>query len=122
MSVHPFPEALKRFDGDEELLQSMAVMIAEDVPSEVRKLDRFLAAEDAKNSAASAHTLKGMLATFEEGPAVNGLQQVETLSLAGDLDSAKTRFDAARESIDTLMKTLRGIAEAHVIAARTESD
>lgn len=110
MSAHPFPAALDRFGGDEELLQSMARMIADDAPENICKLEESLAAKESSSVASSAHALRGMLSTFEEGPAVDGLLEVENLSRSGDLAAAKVRFDSARGSIDLLVTIIRQVA------------
>ncbi|MCM2374302.1 Hpt domain-containing protein [Aporhodopirellula aestuarii] len=109
MNEREFPEALKRCGGDLELLASTAVMIGEDVPIELKRLTKAIQNGDAHQAGASAHALKGMLATFEEGAAVNGLRNVESAAFGGDLAVAQTSLDGIRADILSLTERIRAV-------------
>lgn len=60
--------ALVNLGGDQDLLQTLAVMFAEDVPSEVREIECALSAQSWNELQLHAHTLKGLCATFSAEP------------------------------------------------------
>lgn len=96
-----FPEALKRFGGDINLLIATAAMVAEDAPSQLQMLTTALHHKDVAQVRMSSHALKGMLSTFSQSTAVSGLQQVESAAASGDLAAAQTHLERVREEIVT---------------------
>ncbi len=104
-----FPEALKRCDGDFELLATTAAMVIEDAPIELQRLIMALQNEEVAQTGASAHALKGMLVTFEQSAAVSGLQMIENAAAQGDLNAARTLLNDVRTDIDLLINKIRAI-------------
>jgi HPt (histidine-containing phosphotransfer) domain-containing protein len=73
---------LANLNGDAELLQAIAQIFAEDVPSIVQALKHAFATGDGVGSVLHAHTIKGMALNFRAEP-------LTTLSRGLETDYAK---------------------------------
>jgi HPt (histidine-containing phosphotransfer) domain-containing protein len=111
MNETDFPEAYRRCDGDLELIRATAMMVAEDAPIELQKIEVALAEGECVAAHASSHALKGMLATFEQSAAVAGLQQVEKAAAQKDLAGAKQAFAEVRSAIVTLISRITSASQ-----------
>ena len=114
MVENKFPEAVQRCGGDLELLLSTAAIVAEDAPLTLEKLEEAIDSGDREQSKMSAHTLKGMLATFaEKGKAVSCLQVVENAAGQEDLNVAKLLLSNSRADIEHLIADIDAFVESN---------
>lgn len=72
----PFSAALQRLGGDRELLQTMAVIFVDDAPELLARLQREVAARDFPTAARTAHSLKGLIVTYDTDYAGVVLQEL----------------------------------------------
>lgn len=112
MSSHPFPEALRRCGGDPTILKAAAAMVLDDAPEQMKQISAAIKAGDSSQLAGSAHTLKGMLGTFHEAAALAGLQAVETLAKAGNLDAASDAWRECEARVQELVTEIRVVADS----------
>lgn len=61
----PFSDALERLGGDRELLQTMAVIFVDDAPELLERLQHEVAQPDFPAAARTAHSLKGLIVTYD---------------------------------------------------------
>lgn len=89
------------------MLSKIAGMVIEDAPEIETRITTALQEGDASAAAESSHTLKGMLATFEQGPAVEGLQQVESHAKAADVEGAIASWNECQPEVEKLIAAIR---------------
>jgi two-component system sensor histidine kinase/response regulator len=77
MPLYNWDEALEMIGGEEELLLSVLEMFLHEVPEYMENLTQELQQSDYNSAARTAHTLKGLLATFCAGPATNAALNLE---------------------------------------------
>ena len=80
--------ALARLGGDSELLSEIAALFLSDYPRQLSSLSAAIERRDASVVEKSAHTLKGSVATFGAGPAVEAALALERAGRANDLSLA----------------------------------
>ncbi len=109
MQQRRFADALKRIDGDAELLVTMAEIVSEDSVEVIAELDQAVSEVDPENvdrrlqqAADAGHSLKGMLSTFETGFPVDTLQRFITAAREGDRQVAIETWIQCREPIQAL--------------------
>jgi len=100
-------DALSRIADDEELLATLLEMFRGDYPGYVTEIEEALAAQDMQRLLRTAHTLKGVLATFSARRAEALARELEHRAKAGDggacaalLPQVKTQVDAFFQSLD----------------------
>jgi two-component system, sensor histidine kinase and response regulator len=86
-------ELLERVDNDQELLRDLLNIFKEDFPLSMRSLESAVAAEDLKNSAMLAHTLKGMLSSLGGVRTAAAAARLEVIASAGETASLKGALD-----------------------------
>ena len=62
--MYDWQAAVDQIGGDEELLMEVLAMFLESLPEHLQELQQAVAADEAQQVAQTAHTLKGLLATF----------------------------------------------------------
>lgn len=98
-----FSEALTRLSGDEDLLVAMAMMVVDDAPVIVEKLDQQVDQESLADVATTAHKLKGMCSTFETGSPVVELEEVIHAARTGKADEARATYHSCQPLIHRLL-------------------
>ncbi len=83
-----FSAALRWVDDDRELLAELIEIFLEDCPQRLQELDQAVKEGNASGVRQSAHSLKGMVAGFDAGPAHGLAAEMEGLGKAGDLPKA----------------------------------
>ncbi len=107
-----FADALARLDGDEGTLIMLAEMVVEDAPTLLGQLSSDVRAAKVSDAAATGHSLKGLLSTFETGPPVSELQPLIDAARSGDDEEAASLLGEIRPSLEKLVEEIRGIAAA----------
>jgi two-component system, sensor histidine kinase and response regulator len=99
-------ELLERVDNDQELLRDLLNIFKEDFPLSMRSLESAVAAEDLKNSAMLAHTLKGMLSSLGGVRTAAAAARLEVIASAGETASLKGALDALKCEAASLLPEL----------------
>lgn len=82
-TLYDWSRAVEMLGGEEDLLCSVLAMFLEELPGYLGALDADLAAGDAAGAARTAHTLKGLLATFCADAAMQAAAALEQQAKAG---------------------------------------
>ena len=98
---------LARFGGDKKLFIEMSGIVLEDVPHVFAELRRAVAAKNAKDVRAHAHSLRGLMAGCGGVRASNVAQSLEDAAHAGDLSNADTLVESLENEFDQLTRALK---------------
>jgi HPt (histidine-containing phosphotransfer) domain-containing protein len=93
--------------GDDEAVQELVAIFADDAPAAMAELAAAVAAGDAPAAKTSAHAAKGLLRNFGLEAEGRVLLQIEQAADAGDLARAGTLLADARRRLDALLRVLR---------------
>lgn len=104
-----FAEAIKRLGGESDMLTIMAEMAIEDVPPLIVEIDTHVAARRWSAVAASAHSLKGTLSTFESGSPVRDLQLMIDAARSGQVDDAYNHWHQSRPKVEQLLAEIKAL-------------
>ncbi len=102
--------ALRRVEGDWELLGDLARLLLEDAPRRLAELDQAAARGDLRGVQRSAHALKGAVANFDASEARGAARAVELAARQGELAELGALLAALRGSWDRLAVALARIA------------
>jgi HPt (histidine-containing phosphotransfer) domain-containing protein len=94
------------FDDDRELAREMAELFAASAYGHLDALHASTAAGDVETAQRTAHTLKGLFATFHAEAAREAAWQVERLARGGDLQAAAAATPRLREEMDRVVHEL----------------
>src|SRR5215510_4753088 len=109
---NPQPTALdvtaltSKFDGDLELLQSLANVFASSSASQLSQISEAISRSDAEALARGAHTLKGSVANFCARAAVDAAARLEQTAKIGDLDAAPDMLAVLEKEITQVRQEL----------------
>jgi HPt (histidine-containing phosphotransfer) domain-containing protein len=108
-------ELLARVENDRELMRDLIAIFKEDFPRQLQGLRQAVETGDAKQVAAFAHTLKGMLSNLAAHQAAAGASQLEQLGRNGEVASFHNAFSSlereaakALRELDTCMAEVSG--------------
>ena len=93
--------------GDAELFEELATMYIADVPGYLRDLDAALAAADGDGLTRSAHTLKGLFATFAAAPGQAIAQRLEQSARDGNTSACAELVATVRAHAEALAVVLK---------------
>jgi two-component system, sensor histidine kinase and response regulator len=99
-------ELLARVENDRELLLDLVSIFKEDFPKRLRALHQAVDTGDAKQVAAVAHTLKGMLSNLAAHRAAAGAAKLEQLGRNGDIPAFPNAFFSLERETTTLLNEL----------------
>jgi two-component system, sensor histidine kinase and response regulator len=77
-------QALSAMDGNTELLKQLAQIFVEDAPQLACDFDIALDADDFVDARQAAHSLKGLVSSFYNQPAVDQLASIERACVGRD--------------------------------------
>jgi CheY-like chemotaxis protein len=97
---------LARFDGDRDLLASMAKVFVEAHPPLMREVQAAVEARDAATLERSAHHLKGSIGNFSATGAFAAAQHLETMGQARDLSRAAEEYSALEKEMARFLDAL----------------
>ena len=106
-----FSGALHRVAGDEELLITLAQIIAEDAALILEKLETQLQERRLNEFAQSAHALKGLLSSFETGPPVKDLQSIIDAARQDDFQAVQALFRIVQPCLHTFVSQVGRLAD-----------
>lgn len=102
-----FAEALQRVAGDEDMLAMLATIATEDAPVMIETLDTEVQEQSLPNAAKTAHSLKGLLSTFETGEPVSELQPLIDAARRSDANEVTQLHSDMRAKLDVLMTEIK---------------
>jgi PAS domain S-box-containing protein len=102
---------LKEFEGDRELVSTLARVFADSSPSQLSRLREAVARRDAKAVASLAHAIKGSVANFRSRPAIDAAARLERLGQTGDFSAANTALAVLEDEIKRLGVELEAFAQ-----------
>ncbi len=102
---------VKIFDGDLELVLTLANVFASSSLSQLSDIRDAVARGDAEALAYAAHTLKGSVATFRAQAAVDSAARIERIGQSGDLSTAGTALAALVTEIERLRQELNNFVQ-----------
>ena len=115
---NPQPTALdvtaltSKFDGDLELLQSLANVFASSSASQLSQISEAISRSDAEALARGAHTLKGSVANFCARAAVDAAARLEQTAKSGDFCAASEILAVLEKEITQVRQELDTLAQA----------
>jgi len=98
--------ALRRLDGDRELLAELAQFFLEDSPGLLDRVRDGLRSGDARTVQRAAHSLKGLAANFGAQGAVDAASAVEDCGQSGDLAAAAAALPQLERQVGLLQTAL----------------
>ena len=104
-TLYDWNRAVEMLGGEQELLHSVLSMFLEELPGYLDALQTDLANADIAGVGRTAHTLKGLLATFCADPAMQAAQALEQQARAGAVN------DSAVDDLKAAISALRPVLE-----------
>jgi two-component system sensor histidine kinase/response regulator len=98
--------ALRRLDGDEELLAEITSVFLEHTPPRLAEVRNAVALNDLALLRRAAHSLKGSIGYLETGAASVAANQLNELAEAGDLSHVPEVFKALEQEIERLLSDI----------------
>lgn len=102
-----FADALTRLSGDVEILQTLAIIAAEDAPKLMDQLNDARRDEDWQEYAKTSHSLKGLLSTFETDEPVSRIQTLIDAARREDVQTIATTHEGLLVEIRTLVERIK---------------
>jgi two-component system sensor histidine kinase/response regulator len=103
--------ALKRVEGDLDLLREVTALFLEDAPSLVKQIRTAIAAQDTRGLERAAHTLKGAVGNFGARPTQELAHQLEKLGRAGQLTDATLLLSQLEHQFTLLNPALEALTK-----------
>ncbi len=104
----PFDEALllARTDGSADLCAALVEVFLKEYPAHMANLRRAIQRLDKNDIARAAHALKGAVANFTDGDALQATVALENIALKGDLQDADEAYRRLAAELDRLQIAL----------------
>jgi HPt (histidine-containing phosphotransfer) domain-containing protein len=96
--------------GESSLLRTCTGLFIEDYPKRLKELQEALAADEVECVASTAHTLKGAISVFSNGPALQAVRTIERLAKDRDLATARQVYAVLDSELDRLKHALEAFA------------
>lgn len=108
--IFDIQSALKRMEGDQELLVDMIEIFLEDYPNQIAAIREALAGNHADDLSNAAHALKGSVGNFGARRSFLAAQNLE--QIARDRKSAEYQaaFDTLMQELATLEPALKAVS------------
>jgi HPt (histidine-containing phosphotransfer) domain-containing protein len=102
-----FAPALKRLEGDHELLKEQMRYLLDEVPELLDETRAAIAHSDGHRLRVAAHRLKGLATGFDAHEAVQSAHLLERMGQEGDFEEAVARADLLQQHLTELCKAIR---------------
>jgi CheY-like chemotaxis protein/HPt (histidine-containing phosphotransfer) domain-containing protein len=102
---------LERFGGDGRLLREVIDIFLEDCPKSLQKVRAAVSTGDTAALEGAAHSIKGSVGVFEDGPALAAAQTLEEMGRDGDLTDAQEASAILEAEAARLQRVLEGIRD-----------
>jgi two-component system, sensor histidine kinase and response regulator len=106
-------DALRRIDGDEELLEEMCQLFLEESPKLLQQLRQAVAAGDADAIMRAAHSLKGESSCLSASATSEAARHLEVMGRNKDLSRASDTLAVLEREVASLRLDLQELAGAH---------
>jgi len=106
-------EALRRIDGDEELLREMCQLFLQESPKLLLQLQQAVAAGDADAIVRAAHSLKGESSCLSAARTSQAARQLEAIGRNQDLARARDSLAVLEQEIASLHLDLQQLPGVH---------
>jgi PAS domain S-box-containing protein len=103
-----FRAALKRLEGDEELLREQMEFFLSELPGLIEEAKVAVACADNHRLEVAAHRIKGLASGFDAASAVEAAGSLERLSRGADLRQAPVLLEQVVDHLGKLCEVLRG--------------
>jgi two-component system, sensor histidine kinase and response regulator len=107
-----FDEAalLARTEGSAELCLLLVETFLKEIPAHLSKIKTGLEQSDAKQLAEATHGLKGAVANFTDGPALQAAKALENIAKGGKLEGAEAAYRKLTADLDLLEAALNAFS------------
>jgi HPt (histidine-containing phosphotransfer) domain-containing protein len=99
--------ALARMGGNSAILRQVIEMVREDIPEAMRRLHAAIAARNSVDVERAAHSLAGMVVTFDAEAALGAARRLQEIAQSGDLSQADAAVAALEHEISLLDQVLQ---------------
>ncbi len=108
-TAHPFPIALERFGGDEELLRMQISFFLAEVPELTQNIHLAINDHDGKSLHHNAHRLKGLVRTYDDKLSGELATKLEDMGRrgGGSFDDAESTFVLLTQRVADLSSQLK---------------
>ena len=106
-----FADALARVSGDAEILATLASIASEDAPELLHRLDKSIEVGDWSGYASTAHSLKGLLSTFETQEPVSRIQPLIDAARQAEGEAVIARHAMLRTKLQVLIAEIESLRE-----------
>ena len=100
---HPFPKALERFGGDDELLRMQMSFFINESPELIQNIQKAIHDSDGKALHLNAHRLKGLVRTYDDDEAAELATQLEEMGRGESLVEAESTYLQLASKVSDLM-------------------
>ena len=97
---------LERTEGSAEICELLVTTFLKECPTHITAMRQALQKEDSKALAAATHGLKGAIANFTSGAALEATKELEALAKRGDLRACKQALSTVTQELDRLTTAL----------------
>lgn len=101
--------ALKRMEGDEELLQDMVEIFLEDFPNQMNDIGVAIDTNDAEKLVNAAHALKGSVGNFGAKRTFEAAQKLEGLAKDNAIHDWQDAWSCLQSEMSTLEPVLSDV-------------
>ncbi len=109
-AVHAREALLGRFQGDAAMLQQLVEVFLAESPAQLAAVREAVDRRDAERLARAAHTLKGSVGLFTDGPAFEAIAALVACARAGELDGVEARWQALETEIGAFTRELAAVS------------
>jgi PAS domain S-box-containing protein len=102
---------LEGFGGRADLLKHVVEVFLEDAPATLARVKAAVDAGNAADVAAGAHSLKGSIGLFAQGPAFESARRLEQIGKSGDLSQAEATHAEVEGNVARLTTELRSLLD-----------
>ena len=105
-ALHPFPKALERFGGDDELLRMQMSFFINESPELIQNIQKAIHDSDGKALHLNAHRLKGLVRTYDDDEAAELTTKLEDMGRGGSLSEAEPTFLQLATRVSDLLERI----------------
>lgn len=111
--VADFDNALKRMDGNRQLLNDLIDFLRADMPELIAKIEIGVASEDVPSVRRAAHSIKGLAANFDAERVMELAVSIEAAAANGNLEIGIAQLNSLRTAVAELERVLEEYVRDH---------